>query len=44
MQNLSKKNAKIHQKRLNFENTRLILKKDLSASPIDGLKQNINID
>jgi len=45
MLNFSEKVAKIHQKSINFENTRLIFKKrDLSASPIDGLTQNINID
>ena len=36
--------AKINQKRLNFVNTRLIFKEGLSASSIDGLKQNINLD
>ena len=40
MQNFSEKIAKIHQKRLNFENTRLLFKEGF----IDGLKQNINID
>ena len=40
MQNFSEKIAKIHQKRLNFENTRLLFKERF----IDGLKQNINID
>ena len=45
MQNFSEKSAKIHQKRLNFESTRLIFKEGyLSASPIDALTQNINID
>ena len=40
MQNFSEKIAKIHQKRLNFENTRLLFKEGFN----DGLKQNINID
>ena len=45
MQYFSEKSAKIHQKRLNFESTRLIFKEGyLSASPIDALTQNINID
>ena len=44
MQNFGEKVAKIHQKRLKFENTRLISKRYLSASPIDGLTQTINID
>jgi len=44
MQNFSEKIAEIHQKRLTFENTDSFSKRDLSASPIDGLTQNINID
>ena len=39
MQNFSKKVAKIHQKSLDFENTKLILKEGLSASPTDGFTQ-----
>ena len=44
MQKFKEKVAKIHQKRRNFENIQdLFSKRDLFASPIDGLTQNINI-
>ena len=39
-----RKSCENHQKRLIFKNTRLILKRDLSASPINGFEKNINID
>jgi len=43
IQKFKEKVAKIHQKRRNFENIQdLFSKRDLSASPIDGLTQ-INI-
>ena len=44
MQNFCDKAAKIHKKKLNFENTSSFAKSDLSTSPNDGLTQNINID
>ena len=43
MQNFSVKVAKFHLKRLYFENTTLILKRDLYTSPINGFSQNINM-
>ena len=42
MQNFSEKFAKIHQKDSFLRIQDSFLKRDLSASPIDGLTQNIN--
>ena len=42
MQNFSEKFAKIHQKDSFLRTQDSFLKRDLSASPIDGLTQNIN--
>ena len=42
--NFFKLKQSFSKKRLNFENTNSFSKRDLSASPIDGLTQNINID
>ena len=43
MQNFNEKVAKIHQKRLNLENARLIFKEGFNREPIGGLTQSINI-
>ena len=42
--NFLKLKQSFSKKRLNFEITNSFSKRDLSASPIDGLTQNINID
>ncbi len=43
MQNFNEKVPKLHQKRLNLENTRLIFKEGFIREPIGGLTQSITI-